>query len=146
VTVRKIFISDYASLSESKLLPDTEKTYNTVDADIFINPTYGAIYNKTIIINLPIEIPIEQLKKFNQIVSRFPIGYGIPVIPYQFPSKQKLVKKPNFSCLILNPSMMSNIKYARLVRSNDFLIGVSETVDGGASLIGLEVYSNKIDD
>jgi len=142
---RKVFVSDYASLMESKTFPDAKRTFTTMDADIFVNPEYGAIYDKTVIIYLPVEIPLDQLKNSNKVISRFPIGYGVIVIPYDVPDERKKVKAENYSCLILNPSMMTELRFAQTVKDNDFLIGISETVDGEASLIGLKIGSAEID-
>lgn len=142
---RKVFVSDYASLMESKTFPDAKRTFTTMDADIFVNPEYGAIYDKTVIINLPVEIPLEQLKNSNKIVSRFPIGHGIPVIPYDIPENRKVIDKKDYSCILLNPSMMTEMRFASLVKNNDFLIGISETIDGEASLIGLKIGSTTIE-
>jgi hypothetical protein len=142
---RKVFVSDYASLMESKTFPDAKRTFTTMDADIFVNPEYGAIYDKTVIVNLPVEIPLEQLRSSNKVISRFPIGYDIPVIPYDVPEDKKCVKKSDYSCIILNPSMMTEMKYAKCVKDNDFLIGISETIDGEASLIGLKIGSTTVE-
>lgn len=78
-------------------------------------------------------------------ISRFPIGYDIPVIPYDVPEDKKCVKKSDYSCIILNPSMMTEMKYAKCVKDNDFLIGISETIDGEASLIGLKIGSTTVE-
>lgn len=142
----KVFINDYASILESRLLPETDRTYRLDQADIVINPFCGVLFNKTVIINLPIEVPIDQLLQYNTIVSRFPIGYGIPVVPYNLPEEREVVDEDDYSCLILTKYALVDIDRAHLVKNNKFLIGTSEVLDGDASLVGLVIASTKIED
>ena len=142
--IRNILVTDYASLKESKLLPETNRTSKLFQADIVVNPCYGAICAKTVIINLPQDIPLEQLLPNNDVVSRFPIGYGIPVIPYDMPESRKEISEDDISLLILNKSMLTDTDKLKYLKSNNFIVGIDETIDGEATLIGLEILSNKI--
>lgn len=143
---RKILIDDYASLLESKLFPEMEVTYKPYEANVIVNPKYGAIIGKTIIINLPVEVPLDQLMGNNDIVSRFNTGYNIPIVPYAVPDDRKDVTVDEASCLILNKSMLLNQKYAKLVSRSKFLLGIVETIDGDATLVGERILSTKVED
>jgi hypothetical protein len=82
----------------------------------------------------------------NDIVARFETGYRIPVIPYAVPNERNEVTVEDMSCLILNKSMLLDQKYANLVSKTKFLVGLVETINGDATLIGERILSNKVED
>lgn len=146
MTKSKVLVEDYASLLESKLLPDTDRTYLLSEADIVINPYCSALMNKTLIINLPIEVPIDRLMPFNTLVSRFPIGYGIPVVPYNMPEDRESIELDDYSCLILTKYAFTEMELSKKIKGKKFLIGTSEVLDGEASLVGYVISETMIED
>lgn len=142
----KVLVKDYASLLEVKLINSFEEVRRFIDADIFINLPYGSVIGKMIIINLPVEVPLDQLLEDNVVVSRFRISDRIPIVSYNLPENRKSIPLEDYSCLILNKLMFTNMKYAKVVSENNFLVGVLETIDNDATLIGEKILLNKIED
>lgn len=142
----KILVKDYASLMEYRLSKDNaEMTCLLHQASIVVNPYYSSLFNKTVIINLPIEVPLDRLMQFNKIISRFPIGYGIKVEPYDLPDDREDISKEDFSCLILNKNMLIDLDYAELVDTGKFLIGIDAMIDGEITLVGYILLKNKLE-
>lgn len=141
----KILVKDYASLMEYRLSQDVEMTCLLHQADVVINPYYSSLLNKTIIINLPIEVPLDKLMQFNKIISRFPIGYGIEVQPYELPEVRDDIPKEDYSCLILNKDMLIDLDYAELVESGNFLIGIDAVIDDDITLVGYLLLKHKLE-
>lgn len=131
-----VLVADYASLMEYRLNRESYMTNLISKADIIVNPSYGSVVNKLIVINLPVEVPLEQLMRFNRIISRFPIGYGIEVEPLPIPEKRKTVELEDYSNLILNKHMLLDIDYAQAVDKGNFLIGTDSIIDGNITLVG----------
>lgn len=141
----KILVKDYASLMEYRLSQDVEMTCLLHQADVVINPYYSSLLNKTIIINLPIEVPLDKLMQFNKIISRFPIGYGIEVQSYELPEVRDDIPKEDYSCLILNKDMLIDLDYAELVESGNFLIGIDAVIDDDITLVGYLLLKHKLE-
>lgn len=141
----KVLVDNVASLREFKMLPDTKKTYELSQADIIINPNYGILFHKLIILNLATEVPLGQLMIDNQVISRFPIGYGIPVVPYSMPENRSDKDIEDYSCLILNESMLTDMRFSDKSKLN-YLVGIDETIEGDATIIGISILKNKVED
>lgn len=144
---RRIFVKDYASLREAQELGEkVEMTSNLAEADVVVNPGYGQLGWKEVIINLPGEYPLyELLQNGNRVVSRFPIGYGIEVVPYRRVGKRERVKAEDYSCLILNKWILEDIKYSELVNSNRFLLGIDAEVEGHPTMVGRLLMKSKVE-
>lgn len=143
---KKILITDYASFVESRFFPNHDRTYKLYEANVVVNPQYGVIRNRLIVINLPIEVPLEQLIGNNTVISRFPIGYGIPVVGYNVPEEREEVSKEDYSCLILNKHMLTDMSYLKKVSNQKFLLGISEVIEDQATLVGQIILSTKVED
>lgn len=144
----KILVKDYASLMEHKIMRDEsmEMTHLLYQADIIVNPSFSSVLNKTVIINLPIEVPLDKLMQYNSIISRFPIGYGIEVAPYELPEGRKSKESKDYSLLILSKDLLTDLDYAEIVDDNDFLIGVDALIDGSITLVGYVLLKNRLED
>lgn len=140
----KLLVVDYPSFIEQSV-SNLESTAAIYEADVIVNPTYGAVIGKTVIINLPIEVPIEQLKDQNRIISRFPIADGIEVQPYSLPSDRHEVTSEEMSYLILSPDIVNDPRYIELVHYGKFLIGTSVEIDGELTAVGWLLLRNKIE-
>lgn len=141
----KIYLDDYSSLVECELT-NSKSVTSMSEADLVVNPSNKFIFNKTIVITLPIEIPLEELAQFNTIISRFPIGYNIDVEPYEIPENRDKVNKDDYSLLILSKELIKNLDYGKLVNSSSFLIGIDECIDNCSTLIGQLILKSKIED
>lgn len=139
-----VLVRDYASLAEAELM-NSKVTGNMLTADVIVNPTQGSHIQKIIIINLPLDIPISKLQQFNKIISRFPIGYGIEVEPYNMPEVRKDVKSEDYSCLLLDKELLTNMDYIQAVRDGNFILGNDELVDDEMSLIGYLILRSNIE-
>lgn len=131
-----VLVTNYASLMEYRLHDESKMTNIQSKADIVVNPSYGSLVGKIIIINLPVDVPIDKLSQFNKIISRFPIGYGIEIKPYELPKDRKSIDLDDYSCLILNKDMLLDIDYAEAVESGNFLIGTDTIIDDEVTLAG----------
>lgn len=114
------------------------------EADIIINPRYGSIIGKHIIINLPVDIPLEQLNKYNSITSRFYISPNIDIEPYSIPKNRGRVTINDASPLILTKELISNIDMMGHLNLDKFLIGINEDIDDNLTLIGYMILRNKV--
>jgi hypothetical protein len=141
--MKKILIDSYASVLEKSRLPDVEITFLPNDADIIVNPTCSIFMNKLIIINLPVDVPISQLKDSNQIISRFPIDESIPVIPYMLSDDRKDLSKEDYSCLILSDIVIKSLDPLKI--RNNFILGIGEIIDGHTTAVGIKVLDNKVE-
>lgn len=142
----KVYIDGYPALIESRSLGAIEVN-SMVDADFIVNPKHGNIFNKTIIINLPTEMPINKLRKFNKVLSRFDLGIdGIEIVPYEIPKNRKKLRSKDYSLLILTKDMINDVRYAQLIENNQFLVGVDECVDDNTTLVGYLISRSKVED
>lgn len=142
---KKILVVDYPSFIEQSVcgLPSTAAIY---DADIIVNPSYGSVIGKTVIINLPISVPIEQLKDHNKIISRFPISSDIEIQLFPMPENRCEVTADEVSCIILTKDLINDPRYIELVHYSKFLLGTSVECDGGLTAVGYVLLKNKIED
>jgi hypothetical protein len=136
-----ILTIDYASFIESEYLNLNSSTSLTT-AKYVVNPKYSHLVNKIIIINLPIEISVHRLLRYNKIISRFPIAEGIRIEPYEVPKETKELEKEDYSCLILNKAMLLNPKYLEVVSKENFLLGIDTLMDGFITLAGYIILKN----
>jgi hypothetical protein len=143
---RSILVNDYASLMEYRILGNAEMTSILYKSDIVVNPYYSSVLNKTILIDLPLEVPIDKLMQYNKIISRFPIGYGIQIESFKLPTERKVVDKKDYSCLLLNKYMFTEIDLAELVENNNFILGINSVIDGYATLVGYTLLKTKLED
>jgi hypothetical protein len=146
MSFKSILLENYSSFIEALLHKDYSVTYVSSNADTIVNPIGGHYLGKQIIINLPIEIPSEQLLRYCKVYSRFPIGYGIPVIPFELPKDRIKIPKENYSLLILSPELMMDVRYSDLIHNNNFLIGINESIDDEATLVGYKILTNKVEE
>lgn len=142
----KIFINNYAALIESEIL-NKEVSISLLESDIVVNPSNKNLFNKIIVIDLPINLPLEQLIKKNKIISRFPISSDyIELIPFELPKNREKVEDKDYSLLILSKDLINNPKYSKLINDNNFLIGINECIDGYSTLTGYLISRTKIEE
>lgn len=142
----KVYVNSYASLIEYKLGKNLIPTLHLSESDVVVNPYFSSLIDKTIIINLPIEVPIDRLMQFNKIISRFPIGYGIEIKEYNLQETRVSIDKTDYSCLILSKEIISDVNNAEMIDTTNFLIGIDETIDESPSLIGYLLTRTKVED
>jgi len=139
----KVLIKDYASLMEFRL-----GGYNSTNlihqADIIVNPTFSSPMRKKILINLPVEVPISRLSKFNKIVSRFPIN-GVELEEYKLPRNRTEIHKEDYSLLILNKYMLTDLSRANLIDNTNFLLGVDAVIDDSITAVGYLLLRTKLE-
>lgn len=139
-----VYLIDYASFEESEYInKNTEISLNK--AKYVVNPKYRHLINKIIIINLPVEVPIERLLKYNKIISRFPTAIGVDIDPYDLPQNRESIENKEFSLLILNKDMLLDVNKLDLVTKNNFLLGIDTEVDGYITLAGYILLKNKLE-
>lgn len=140
----KILVDDYPSLVESRL-GGYEESYLITQSNILVNPKFKSAMGKKIIINLPIELPLEDLISMNRVESRFNIGYNIPVVPYKLPDDRLDLSAEEYSPIILTKWMIEDLNYSKQVDKSNFLLGLGEEIDGDATLVGYIISKTKIE-
>lgn len=140
----KIFVCDAASLEESEILGLRISDSITLSTYI-VNPLINSIVNKTIVIDLPLNINYDRLKRFNRIVSRFPIECDkYQLNEFKLPDKVEEVKdESEISCLILNKHLLSDINYVNQVKGKKFLLGVEPLTSEALNLVGYILLKSK---
>lgn len=141
----RLMISDYASLIEYRL-GNYDYTNLINQADIIVNPSFGSSICRSIIINLPFEIPIDILKKHNKIKSRFPIGLGIDVEEYVIPENRTKKSKKDYSLLLLNKYMLADLSKVELIDNTNFLLGTDAVIDGSLTAVGYTLLRTYIEE
>jgi hypothetical protein len=141
---KKILVVDYPSFIEQSV-HNLECTAAIYDADIIVNPTYGSVIGRTIIVNLPISVPLDQLKDHNKIISRFPISSDIEVQLFPLPTNRSEVTIDEMSCIILSKDIVNDPRYIELVHCSKFLVGTSEICDNAITAVGYILLRNKIE-
>jgi len=141
----RILISDYASLIEYRL-GNYSYTNLINQADVIVNPNFSSSICRTLIINLPFEIPISLLRKHNKIKSRFPIDTGIEVEEYVIPENRTKKSKEDYSLLLLNKYMLADLSKVKMIDNTNFLLGTDAVIDGSITAVGYTLLRTKLED
>lgn len=141
----EVLVVDYASFIESDYM-NKISTDNLAKSKYVVNTQYSHLIDKIIIINLPVEVPIEKLSRYNQVISRFPTVDGVKLDPYELPKNRNSLKVEDYSLLILNKDMLLDMDNLDVVANNNFLLGIDTIIDNYITLAGYILLKNKLEE
>ena len=144
---KKIFLLDGASLLESEIM-GLGVTNSLDEVSYFINCDIPSLVGKIIIINLPIEINLEGIQRFNEFILRYPIkeleelGAKYKYVEYEIGDVEEIEDEADISCLILNKYLLSDDTKIKDIEGKSFLLGTDYKTNGKLNLIGYCIFKN----
>lgn len=136
----KLLVIDNCSKLEAELSGDIPID-NVALADSVVNPTWNNLVGKTIIINLPTDIDLKRLCRYNRVISRFPLiakdgtDLKYELVPFEAVEFKFVDGERTYDKRILNKYLMRSSD--ETITSNDrFLLGTDIEVDGHLTSIG----------
>lgn len=130
----KILLDSYAAFVEAELL-NLEITESIIEAEYIVNPCTVSLVGRKIIINLPTDLDLNKLSRFNQIISRFPLE-GIKHVFLPYTLSLNFTEKP-ISNLILTKELLKSNKYSNYIKKHNFLISIEPFTNGYLNLLGI---------
>lgn len=143
---RKVLLRDYDSVIEkNNKYPESKSTTSIEDSDVIVNPKWSSMMGKEVVISNVGDFPIQKLiGNKNRVISRFRISDDMDMDPYEIPTKRKKCKKEDYCIKILTKEAMSDINLVEDIHNNNYLIGISDTVDGDLTSVGMKLLSTEL--
>jgi hypothetical protein len=128
-------------MTESKLL-NLNSASQIRNVEFLVNESFISSINKTILINLPIDIDFDRLSRYNEIISRFPIKCDhYSLLPYVIEEHSQPL---DVSPLILTKQLLSDIDQIDNIKNKKFLIGVNPITEDYLNLVGYLLINNNL--
>lgn len=143
---RKVLLRDYDSVIEkNNKYPDSKSTTSIEDSDVIVNPKWSSMMGKEVVISNVGDFPIHKLiKNKNRVISRFKISDSIDKDPYEVPKERRKCKKKDYCIKILTKEAMSDMNLIEDVHNNNYLVGISDIVDGDLTSVGMKLLSTEL--
>jgi hypothetical protein len=144
---KKVLLSDYNSVIDKNLKFSEEGvTLSVEESDVVVNPSWGSMIGKEVVINNIGEFPIrEMIENKNTVVSRFDMHPDIKKDPYQVPEKRKKCKKEDYCLCILTNEAMCDPDLVEDVHKNNYLVGICDTIGEDLTSVGVKLLMTEPD-
>lgn len=139
-----IQITSYNNLLESRLLKIRATLKLSRDL-VLVNPNTENLFNREVIFNQRTSVDCNKLSETNVVYSRIPMA-GAKLIPYQIPLVRVLSSPEDYSLVILNSRLMSDIDKIQEVDATQYLLGINSMHDGYLTSVGYKLLESELDD
>jgi hypothetical protein len=112
---------------------------------VLVNPNTENLFNREVIFNQRTSVDCNKLSETNVVYSRIPI-IGAKLIPYEVPLVRVLSSPEDYSLVILNSRLMSDIDKTREVDTTQYLLGIDSMHDGYLTSVGYKLLESELND
>jgi hypothetical protein len=112
---------------------------------VLVNPNTENLFNREVIFNQRTSVDCNKLSETNVVYSRIPI-IGAKLIPYEVPLVRVLSSPEDYSLVILNSRLMSDIDKIQEVDTTQYLLGINSMHDGYLTSVGYKLLESELDD